>query len=116
MEFLKELFTEPLSFEAFQKAVTEKGFKLADLSGGKYVDKDKFDKAIGELKAANDTVATITSELNTLKDNNATAEDWKKKFEDLRKDVDEKEKAAKAEKEKGRARGEHFKPLQCGMY
>ena len=43
MDFLKELFTEPLSFEAFSKAVAEKGFKLADLSSGKYVDKDKLD-------------------------------------------------------------------------
>ena len=100
MEFLKELFTEPLSFEAFSKAVTDKGFKLADLASGKYVDKDKLDKAIGDLKAANDTVTTLTGELQTLKDNNATAEEWKKKFEDLQNDVSEKEKAAKAEREK----------------
>ena len=100
MEFLKELFTEPLSFEAFQEAVTAKGFKLADLSGGKYVDKSKLDKAIGDLKTANETVTTLTSELNALKDNNATAEEWRKKYEDLQKDIDSKEKAAKAKKEK----------------
>lgn len=31
MEFLKDLFTEPLSYEMFQKAVNEKGLKLAGI-------------------------------------------------------------------------------------
>ena len=44
MDFLKELFAEPLSFEAFQKAVQDKGIKLADLSTGKYADVDKLTK------------------------------------------------------------------------
>lgn len=55
MEFLKELFTEPLSFDAFSKAAVDKGFKLADLSSGRYVDKDKLDKANADLKTANGT-------------------------------------------------------------
>lgn len=99
MEFLKELFTEPLSFEAFEKAVNAKGFKLADLSSGNYVAKDKFDKANNDLKTAQDSVKTITEELQGLKDKNATAEDWKAKFEQLQADNAEKEKQAKEQKE-----------------
>lgn len=103
MEFLKELFKEPLSFEAFQKAVQEKGIKLADLSGGNYVSLEKHNKVVGELKedlkTANDTVKSMTDEMQGLKDNNASAEDWKKKFEDLTADIKKKEDDAKAEAE-----------------
>lgn len=42
MEFLKQLFQRPLSFEEFSKAVAENGVKLADLSTGNYVSKAKF--------------------------------------------------------------------------
>lgn len=99
MEFLRELFTEPLSFEAFQKAVQAKGIKLADLSTGKYADVDKLTKTSNELKDANKTIETLTSELQALKDNNASAEDWKKKFEDLTADIKTKEEAAQKEAE-----------------
>ncbi len=95
MDFLKDLFTEPLSFEAFEKAVKAKGFKLADLSNGNYVEKGKFDKVNNELKDAKETISTITTELDDLKANNASAEDYKKKFEELQADVAEKEKTAK---------------------
>ena len=91
MEFLRELFSEPLSFEAFSKAVQEKGIKLADLSTGKYADIDKLNKANGDLKTANDTIKTLKEEVQTLKDSNASAEDWKKKFEDLTADIEAKE-------------------------
>lgn len=100
MEFLKDLFTEPLSFEAFSKAVTDKGIKLADLASGRYVDKDKLDKANADLKTANDTISTMTNELEGLKNSNASAEDWEKKFNDLQTEISEKEKTAKEEKEK----------------
>jgi hypothetical protein len=104
MEFLKELFTEPLSYEAFEKAVNAKGFKLADLSGGEYVSKDKFDKANNELKEVKETLTTVTTELDGLKANNASAEEWRQKYETLQHDVSEKERiakeqAAEAEKE-----------------
>ena len=99
MEFLRELFSEPLSFEAFSKAVQEKGIKLADLSSGKYVDQDKFLKATSDLKTAKETIGTLTGELQNLKDSNASAEDWKKKFEDLTADIEAKEDAAKKEAE-----------------
>lgn len=97
MEFLKELFTEPLSYEGFEKAVNAKGFKLADLSGGEYVSKDKFDKANNELKEVKETLTTVTTELDGLKANNASAEEWKQKYETLQHDVSEKERIAKEE-------------------
>lgn len=53
MEFLKELFgTEALTFDQFAAKVNEHKMKLADISGGAYVGKDKFD--------------TLTIERNTL--------------------------------------------------
>ncbi len=95
MEFLKELFNEPLSYEAFVKAVKEKGIKLTDLSKGNYVDKDKFIKADEALKNANETINTLNSEVEKLKNSNASAEDWKNKFEDLQKTIKANEEAEK---------------------
>ena len=95
MEFLKELLNEPLSYEAFVKAVKEKGIKLADLSKGGYVDKDKFIKADESLKSANETISTLNSEVEKLKNSNASAEDWKNKFEDLQKTIKANEEAEK---------------------
>lgn len=103
MEFLKELFSEPLTFEAFSKAITEKGIKLADLSSGEYVGKGKFDKACDELKSAKETISQITAELDGLKAAGASAEDYKTQLEALRKDVaakEEKERADRAAAEK----------------
>jgi signal transduction histidine kinase len=50
-EFLKELFAEneKLGFDELNKKLQEKGFKLADLSKGNYVDKKKYDDDIGSL-------------------------------------------------------------------
>lgn len=99
MEFLKELFTEPLSYEAFSKAVTAKGIKLADLSKGEYVSKAKFDKADTDLKTANQTITDMTAEMQKLKDSGAAAADWEKKFNDLQNEIADKEQKAKAERE-----------------
>lgn len=100
MEFLKELFAEPLSFELFQEAVNKKGLKLADISKGEYIVKDKFDKTNEALKSANDTIASLTGELQNLKDSGASAEEWKNKFEELEEEMKNKDAAAKAELEK----------------
>lgn len=83
MEFLKELFTEPLSFEAFSKAVKEKGIKLADLSKGEYVSKEKLDRANTALAEEKENASSLTSELQALKESNATAEEWKTKYDEL---------------------------------
>lgn len=99
MEFLRELFSEPLSFEAFLKAVEEKGIKLADLSAGKYVDIGKLSKANDELKNAKENIKKLTDELQKLKDSNASAEDFKTKYEELVQKISEDEKKAKEQRE-----------------
>ena len=100
MEFLKELFTEPLSYEAFQKAVAEKGIKLADMSKGEYVARDKFEKVNNELRDKKASFDTLNKEFETLKTNNASAEDYKAKFEQLQNAIDTKEKEEREAKEK----------------
>lgn len=99
MDFLKELFTEPLSFEAFSKAVADKGMKLADLSKGEYVAKAKYEKLDNDLKAVNQTVTNMTGELQKLKDSGAAAAEWEKKFNDLKADIETKEQQEKADRE-----------------
>lgn len=72
MEFLKELFDDgPLSFEAFTKAVSEKGLNLADLSQGEYVSRSKYDTDVGKYKGqAEDLTAQIAKRDSDLKDLN----------------------------------------------
>lgn len=99
MDFLKELFAQPLSFEAFVKAVEEKGYKLADLSKGEYVAKGKLDDALNKNKTLTDDIAKLNKDITDLKNSNATADDYKKKFEELQQKIEDDEKAAKAEAE-----------------
>ena len=102
MEFLKELFTEPLTFEAFSKAVSDKGYKLANLSGGEYVDKKKLTDALFKNKELTEQLSTLSGDMQELKDSNATAEDYKSKFEQLQADIARKEeefRTAAADKE-----------------
>lgn len=76
MEFLKDLFTNgALTFEQFSKAVNEKGIKLADLSRGQYVDKQKFENKVEEAKniqtqldTANETIKGFADKETTLKE------------------------------------------------
>lgn len=53
-----------------------------------------------ELGTSKETLKKLTGELDALKDSNANAEDWKKKYDDLSADIADKEAAAKAEREK----------------
>ena len=58
MDGLKELFGDgALTAAEFEAKVAEKGYNLADLSGGRYVDKSKFDRLKSDFdryKADND--------------------------------------------------------------
>ncbi len=85
VEYLKGL--------GLEKDVVDEIFK----ERGKEIEteKEKTNKIHAELKEARETITTITTELDGLKANNASAEDYKKKFEDLQADVAAKEKAAK---------------------
>lgn len=57
MDFLKELFNDgQLDYDTFSSKVNEKGFKLADLSKGDYVSKNKY----------TDDLANKDNQINTL--------------------------------------------------
>lgn len=88
MEFdgLKQFFGEDgntaITYEQLTQGITSKGIKLADLSLGGYVSKDKFDeqtRKFNEYKAKNDASKyadydSIKSELETLKSEKADRE------------------------------------------
>ena len=88
MEFdgLKQFFgedgTTAITYEQLSKGITEKGIKLADLSLGGYVAKDKFDeqtRKFNEYKTKNDVskyadYESIKAELETLKTEKADRE------------------------------------------
>lgn len=72
MDFLKDVFgAGALTYEQFTKAVGDKGIKLADLSQGGYVTKQKYDdelKAKGEqIEALNGNIKTRDSDIAKLK-------------------------------------------------
>lgn len=66
MDFLKELFgangSTALNWEQFSKAVTSKGFKIADLATGNYVSKQKY---TDDLQAKDTQISTLNDTLNT---------------------------------------------------
>lgn len=58
MDFLKEIFGDKaITYDEFSKGVESKKIKLADLSGGAYVSKDKLDAKIEELKTVQASLA-----------------------------------------------------------
>lgn len=63
MEFLKDLFGEnQLGWDAFMKAVKDAGYKIADLSKGEYVSKNKYDD---DLKNKDTEITNLTTQLGT---------------------------------------------------
>lgn len=107
MDFLKELFGDgELSFEAFVKAVNEKGYKLADLATGKYVDKRKYEDEIsskdsaiedlkGQIKTRNDDIKDLKEKLagegdtaNKLADMTAQLEKLQGDYDTAKKDYE----------------------------
>lgn len=73
-----------------EKIFSERGREIS-------AEKEKSDKTASELKEAKETISRITTELDGLKANNASAEEWKQKYETLQHDVSEKERIAKEE-------------------
>lgn len=62
MEFLKKLFENgAITWEQFEQGVNANGFKIADLSSGKYVDKIKYDD---DLAAKDTTIAGLNTTLS----------------------------------------------------
>lgn len=92
-EELKELFGEnSLSYDDFTKAIESKGMKLANLSAGGYVAKNKYDddlkkaKNLDYKKKYEDLEASIQGDdgINAkLKNITTERDDYKSKYEDL---------------------------------
>ena len=86
MDFLKQFFGEDgstaITYEQLSQGVASKGMKLADLSLGGYVDKNKFDDQVrkfNDYKAKNDVSKyadydTLKAELETLRTEKADRE------------------------------------------
>lgn len=72
MDFLQELFANgAITWEQFTQAVTSKGYKIADLATGNYVDKKKFDDGISakdtQIKELTEQISARDKDLSTLK-------------------------------------------------
>lgn len=76
MDFLKVLFENgAIDWDTFCKAVTEKGFKIADLSQGAYVSKNKYDD---DINAKTTQINDLTGQINQR---NADLQDLQSKME-----------------------------------
>lgn len=83
MDFLKDLFgTEALTFDQFAAKVNERKMKLADISGGTYVGRDKFDT----MQIQRDTLQTQLDEANRKLEGYDLQ--WKSKAEEARQEAD----------------------------
>lgn len=90
----------------FAEATDEQLNKLMSLYGSDVErEKGKLAAVEAELKEKKEALEKLNAEFEQLKTNNATAEDYKEKFENLQNDIAEKEKVAKekAEQEEKRA-------------
>ncbi len=78
LEFLKDCFENEDSFKAFTSKVEEKGLKVAEISGGEYVSKNKFND---ETKKYND----MKAKYDELQKSIANDEGSKKQLENMEK-------------------------------
>lgn len=78
--------------ETAKKIFAERGKEIE-------ADKAKYTELENKLNEKENSFNTLTQEFETLKTNNANAEDWEKKFNDLSAEIAEKEKQAKLERE-----------------
>ncbi len=83
MNFLKELFTEPLTYDAFEAACGEKGYKLADLSSGEYVAKGKLTAESEKLKSLQAKLTEYEAQIEALKASADNSETLKDKITEL---------------------------------
>ena len=79
MEFLKSLFTRPLSYDEFVAAATGAGIKLVDLSGGEYVAKGKLTEVTDKNKALTDKIASYERTIGEMKASAGNADALKSK-------------------------------------
>ena len=104
MEFLKEVLGEELfsqtkeKVDSYNQEHKDKPIKLANLSEGNYVSKEKFDSKETEISNLKMQIEDANKEIQSYKDMDIdsikkSAEDWETKFKEL-------EENQKAEKEK----------------
>ena len=81
MEFLKNVFGEnALSFEEFKAAVeNDKNIKLANLTEGKFVDKEKLERKIAELEEAQTTITKLKESSADVEQLKQTIADYEQK-------------------------------------
>lgn len=83
----------------FTDATDEQLKAIMDLNGADIEKvKSKVATLETELKEKKENLETLTKELDKLKEENASGEDWKVKFEALQADIDAKQKQAEADK------------------
>lgn len=88
MEFLKELFSEgPLTYDQLAAKAAEKKMKLADISGGAYVGKDKFDTLLTEKNGLQERLDEANGKLSGYDP------EWKAKAEQAQAEAENKIKA-----------------------
>lgn len=96
MEFLKSLFTKPLSYDEFVAAATGAGIKLVDLSGGEYVAKGKLTEVTDKNKALTDKIASYERTIGELKTSAGNADTLKSRIAELEKSIADRDAAEKA--------------------
>lgn len=83
----------------FPDATDEQLKAVLDLNGADVEKgKSKATALEADLKEKNEALETLTNEFNALKESNATADDWKAKFEALQADNEEKARQAEADR------------------
>lgn len=93
MDFTSIFNGESLTLEQFQEKT--KGMKLADLSGGGYVDKKKFDGQKSELDRLKADLAERDQTISKLESAGGDVETMRKELEDYRQAEAERKKAEK---------------------
>lgn len=96
MDFLKSLFTKPLSYDEFVAAVTGAGIKLADLSGGEYVAKGKLTEMTDKNKALAEKVSSYEKTIGDLKASAGNTDALQSKIAELEKTIADRDAAEKA--------------------
>ena len=82
-DFLKELFgDQPLTYDQLAEKVTKQGMKLADLSTGRYVGKDKYDALSAEKSSLNQRLTEANTKLEGYDP------DWKSKAQQAQSQAD----------------------------
>lgn len=92
-DFLKKLYGTPkegeepksMTYEELENAIEKAGLKLADLSGGAYVSKEKFDAKNTELTGVKKQLTDANAEIQSYKDMDIdgikkSAKEWEDKY------------------------------------